>query len=95
MLSVLYNTGARVSEAIGLRVQDVVTTDGSAAVHLQGKGRKHRSVPLWRPTAVLLRGWTKQLGEVRAESFLFPNRNGGKLTRSNVAQRLDLAACRT
>ena len=94
MLSILYNTGARVSEAISLRVQDVVTADGSATVHLQGKGRKQRSVPLWKPTAALLRGWMKQLREVHAESFVFPNRNGGRLTRSNVTQRLDLAIAR-
>lgn len=95
LFSTLYNTGARVSEAISLRVQDLITTDGSATVHLQGKGRKHRSVPLWKPTAALLRAWTKQLREVRAESFVFPNRNGGRMTRSNVTQRLELAIART
>jgi len=89
-LSVLYNTGARVSEAIGLRVGDVIT-ETSPTAHLRGKGRKERCVPLWRPTATLLRGWKKQLGEVSDESFLFPNRSGGKLTRSNVTQRLALA----
>ena len=36
----LYNTGARVSEIIGVRVVDVVL-DGAACVHLHGKGRKH------------------------------------------------------
>ena len=88
--SVLYNTGARVSETIGLRVGDVVL-DASPAVHLRGKGRKKRSVPLWRPTAALLRNWKKQLGEPSDESVLFPNRSGGKLTRSNVTQRLAVA----
>ncbi len=88
--SVLYNTGARVSEAIGLRVGDVVT-EASPTAHLRGKGRKQRSVPLWRPTATLIRGWKKQLGDINDDSFLFPNRSGGKLTRSNVTQRLALA----
>jgi integrase/recombinase XerD len=91
LFNVMYNIGARVSEAIGLRIQDIVTTDGSAAVHLLGKGRKHRSVPLWKPTTLLLRDWVKRLSDSRPEAFLFPNRNGGQLTRSNVAQRLDLA----
>ena len=90
LFSVLYNTGARVSEAIGLRVGDVIT-DSSPAAHLRGKGRKERSVPLWRPTATLIRGWKKQLGDIKDDSFLFPNRSGGKLTRSNVTQRLALA----
>jgi integrase/recombinase XerD len=88
--SVLYNTGARVSEAIGLRVGDVIV-DTSAAAHLRGKGRKERSVPLWRPTAALIRDWKKQLTDARAEAWLFPNRSGGQLTRSNVTQRLALA----
>jgi site-specific recombinase XerD len=90
LFSVLYNTGARASEAIGLRVGDVIT-DSSPAAHLRGKGRKERSVPLWRPTATLIRGWKKQLGDIKDDSFLFPNRSGGKLTRSNVTQRLALA----
>jgi len=90
LFSMLYNTGARVSEAIGLRVGDVIT-DTSPTAHLRGKGRKERSVPLWRPTATLIRGWKKELGNISNEGFLFPNRTGGKLTRSNVTQRLALA----
>ena len=41
LLSVLYNTGARVSEVIDVRVADVVL-DGVPCVHLRGKGRKQR-----------------------------------------------------
>ena len=47
LLGLLYNTGARVSEIIGVRVADVVL-HGAACVHLHGKGRKQRSIPLWR-----------------------------------------------
>ena len=50
------------SEVIGLRVGDVVI-DGATAAHLHGKGRKERSVPLWRPTALLIRGWKRRLEE--------------------------------
>ena len=39
LLAMLYNTGARVSEIIGVQVADVVL-EGTACVHLQGKGRK-------------------------------------------------------
>jgi site-specific recombinase XerD len=85
LFSVMYNTGARVSETISLRVVDIA--DGSV-VHLQGKGRKERSVPLWRSTATLVRDWKRRLAN---ETFLFPSQRGGKLTRSNVAQRLALA----
>ncbi|UEM07199.1 site-specific integrase (plasmid) [Skermanella rosea] len=89
LLTVLYNTGARVSEVIGLRVRDAVL-DGSPCVHLRGKGRKQRSVPLWRSTAVLVRSWRKRLAPVADESLLFPNRAGTAMTRSNVTQRLAL-----
>ena len=91
--SLMYNSGARVSEMISLRVADVIV-DGQAAVHLRGKGRKERkerSVPLWRPTANLIRNWRRRSEAATGESFLFPNRKGGKMTRSNVTQRLALA----
>ncbi len=90
MFSTMYNTGARVSEMIGTRWGDVVL-EGQPAVHLHGKGRKDRSVPLWRATASLLRGWRQRLGEPPVNSMLFPNRSGGRMTRSNVTQRLQLA----
>jgi len=51
MFVTLYNTRARVAELTGLRVGD----DGSAGVRLHGKGRKDRSVPLWRTTTKRLR----------------------------------------
>ena len=41
------NTGARVSEITGIKVSDVVLDASAACVHLHGKGRKQRSVPLW------------------------------------------------
>ncbi|MCC6198385.1 MAG: site-specific integrase [Burkholderiales bacterium] len=47
MLTILYNTGARVSELIGLRRVDL-TLDPTACVKILGKGRKERVVPLWR-----------------------------------------------
>lgn len=88
--SVMYNTGARVSEMIGIRCQDVVL-EGQPAVHLRGKGRKERTVPLWRATASLIRSWRRQIGDPTGDSILFPNRSGGRMTRSNVTQRLELA----
>jgi site-specific recombinase XerD len=46
LLAILYNTGARVSEITGVKVGDVVMEE-SPCVHLRGKGRKQRSIPLW------------------------------------------------
>lgn len=90
LFSLMYNTGARVSEAIGLWVGDVVI-DGTMAAHLHGKGRKERSVPLWRSTASLIRGWKRRLEGVGDDRFLFPSRSGERMARSNVTQRLKLA----
>jgi site-specific recombinase XerD len=90
LLGLLYNTGARVSEIIGVHVADVVL-DGAACVHLSGKGRKQRSVPLWRSTVREVRAWLKHNPQLRATSALLPNRNGEAMTRSNVTQRLSLA----
>lgn len=90
MLSTLYNIGALVSEMIGVRWGDVVL-EGQPAVRLHGKGRKDRTVPLWRTTASLLRSWRRRLGERPTNAMLFPNRSGDLMTRSNVTQRLQLA----
>jgi site-specific recombinase XerD len=90
LLGMLYNTGARVSEIIGVQVADVVL-DGAACVHLRGKGRKTRSVPLWRSTVKEIRAWLKQNANLRPTSALLPNRNGEAMTRSNVTQRLAIA----
>lgn len=89
MFSVFYNTGARVSEIIGLRVNDV-DLDRSAAVHIRGKGRKQRVTPLWRGTARLLRDWLAQ--EHRdGDAPVFANRAGHPLSRSGVEHRLRVA----
>ena len=91
LLHVLYNTGARVSEITGIKVSDVVLDDGAACIHLHGKGRKQRSVPLWRSTVKAIRAWLKLNPQFNAASALLPNRNGHAMSRSNVEKRLALA----
>jgi site-specific recombinase XerD len=93
LLAMLYNTGARVSEIIGVRVVDVVL-EGAACVHLQGKGRKQRSVPLWKTTVLEIRAWLRRNPQLHAEAALLPNRDGHAMTRWNVGQRLNLAVAR-
>ncbi|MFN0299819.1 MAG: tyrosine-type recombinase/integrase [Burkholderiales bacterium] len=90
LLALLYNTGARVSEVIGVRVADVVLAP-AACVHLHGKGRKERSVPLWRSTVKVIRAWLRLNPDLGPASALLPNRAGQAMTRSNVTQRLALA----
>jgi site-specific recombinase XerD len=90
LLGLLYNTGARVSEIVAVTVADVVL-DGAAYVHLHGKGRKQRAVPLWRSTVQEIRAWLRLNPQLGAISVLLPNRDGHAMTRSNVTQRLAIA----
>jgi site-specific recombinase XerD len=90
MLSTLYNTGARVSELIGMRIADLIL-EPSPSVRIRGKGRKERSVPLWADTARQLKRWLREYPRA-PEQPLFPNRSGGPLTRIGLTERLKLAA---
>lgn len=89
LLATIYNTGARVSEIAGLRVRDVLL-DREMAVHLHGKGRKERVVPLWKSTAATLRVWLSRT-KSGPEAPVFPNRAGTAISRSGVRDRLDRA----
>jgi site-specific recombinase XerD len=93
LLAMLYNTGARVSEIIGVKVSDVVL-DQSPCVHLRGKGRKQRSTPLWKSTAQEIRVWLGRNPTLGADAALLPNREDHAMTRFNVTQRLNIAVAR-
>ncbi len=84
LLLFLYNTGARVSEALGLRAGDL-RLDRPRQVRLCGKGRKERVCPLWPETAVALR---QIIGVSESEGVLFRNAQGAPLTRDGVAYLL-------
>jgi site-specific recombinase XerD len=89
LFAVLYNTGARVSEVIRLRIADVLL-DRAHAVHLHGKGRKERVIPLWKSTVAQLHAWFERIDR-RPEAPVFPNRAGKPMSRSGVEQRLEVA----
>jgi site-specific recombinase XerD len=82
LLLTMYNTGARVSEICGLR-QDQVTLATKSYVHLQGKGRKERSLPLWPITAKALKEWFRETGTGDG-AVVFPSIRGEPLTRFAV-----------
>jgi integrase/recombinase XerD len=90
LFTMLYNTGARISEIIDLRVKNLIL-DTSPSIHLMGKGRKQRTVPLWRSTVTVMRAWKRRMGETADNVPMFPNRSGKAMSRSNVTQRLALA----
>ena len=56
MLHVCFAAGLRVSELIGLRLDDV-QTHPQASIRVRGKGRRERVLPLWKETAKVLRAW--------------------------------------
>jgi site-specific recombinase XerD len=86
LLLLLYNTGARASEIADLKIRDV-SLESRVSIHIRGKGRKNRSMPLWQKTARLLRSWLREVDGV-LDSPLLHNARGNRLTRSGIAQRL-------
>jgi integrase/recombinase XerD len=89
LLATLYNTGARVSEMVTIKCTDIEDAQ-CTALHLHGKGRKERVVPLWKRTSRILRQWLPQIDQ-QPHSPLFPNRFGKVMTRSGVAKQLQAA----
>jgi len=88
LLEVLYASGARVSEAVGLDVDDVSLEPGSEAVLLRGKGRKERVVPLGQfaseaLNAYLVRARPALAAGGRGTPALFLNTRGGRLSRQS------------
>ena len=86
LLELLYGSGLRVSELVGLDVDDVDLEEG--AVRVLGKGGKEREIPLGRfgreaASAYLVRG-RPDLASPRSRGAFFLNRRGGRLTRQSV-----------
>ena len=84
LLVTAIETGMRVSEIVGVCVEDV-TIAATSQIRCIGKGRKERITPLGHRTAPLLRRW---IGERRAPAAapLFPARHGGAMSRDAVEQ---------
>lgn len=75
-------TGLRVSELTGLRVEDCVFDTG-AHVRCSGKGRKERCTPIYRETAKVLRAWIAE-NELTRSDFIFRSQRGTRLSRDAV-----------
>ena len=86
LFAAMYNTGARVTEIIGVRVSDVTLGRGGT-FHLHGKGRKDRALPIWKRTATNLRRWINA-NNLSPDQPLFANTRGAAMTRSGVEKRL-------
>jgi integrase/recombinase XerD len=94
MIHLAFAAGLRVSELVGLR-QDELTFHPQPSVHVLGKGRRERVLPLWKETASALRAWlaVRQSGN---SPELFLNARGEAMTRSGfeyiLAKHVEVAA---
>jgi site-specific recombinase XerD len=85
MLHLAVCAGLRVSELTGLKIDDIDLP--SMSVRVLGKGRRERTLPLWKTTAAALRAWLAVRGRVAAPE-VFVNTRGEPLTRWGFAYLL-------
>jgi len=83
LLHLAFTAGLRVSELTGLRV-DELTLEPTPGILVRGKGRKQRTLPLLKDTAIALRAWLSVRGHVQVPE-LFVNARGQPLSRWGVA----------
>lgn len=89
MILLLYNTGIRVSEMVSIRKKDIIKSDnGQYHLIIMGKGRKERTIPLWKNTSKLLTQYIKE-HKISNEDYLLSGRNIEHLTRTGVRYRID------
>jgi integrase/recombinase XerD len=79
MLHLAFAAGMRVSELVGVRL-DQIDRQGVSTVHIIGKGRRERILPLWKETAAAVKAWLK-VCPVSAAPELFLNARGQAMTR--------------
>ncbi|NOT21948.1 MAG: tyrosine recombinase XerC [Nitrospiraceae bacterium] len=94
LLETLYSTGARVSELVGIDREDLRASEG--LVHLRGKGRKERIVPIGEVALQAVQAYLNQhplmeqrdlkTTTKRTPSPVFLNSRGGRLTTRSVAR---------
>lgn len=82
LLLVLYNTGARISEALGIRPEDI-QLQRPRQVRLHGKGGKDRICPIWAETANAVRGLLRN--SPAGDGPIFRNARGAPLSRDGAA----------
>jgi len=79
MLHVAFAGGLRVSELVGLYLDDL-TFSPQPCLFVRGKGRKERALPLWKETGSALQAWLCVRGDASVPE-LFLNARGERLTR--------------
>jgi len=84
ILELLYSSGLRVSELVGLNVGQL--DQDLEIVKVMGKGRKERIVPVGKRAMEALTAYLKDRGDPQAEEPLFVNFRGGRLTSRSVGR---------
>ncbi len=87
MLHLCFAAGLRVSELVGVPLENL-SLRRPASILIRGKGRRERSLPLWKATTADLCAWLAVRGPVRA-SELFVNAEGAPMTRAGFEYVLD------
>jgi integrase/recombinase XerC len=84
ILELLYSSGLRVSELVGLNLNQLNSDLGIARV--MGKGRKERIVPVGAKAIEALKAYLEDRGVFRGEDPIFVNSFGGRLTTRSVGR---------
>jgi len=84
LLHVAVTGGLRVSELVGIRVDDLTFRGNYLDLRVRGKGRKERALTLWKAVADSVRAWLAVRGAVPVPE-VFVNTRGAALTRSGAA----------
>jgi integrase/recombinase XerD len=87
MFHVAVTAGLRVSELVGLRLEEVSFQSRYVDLHVRGKGRKDRILSLWKAVADSVRAWLAVRGEARVPE-LFMNARGNAMTRAGFGYLL-------
>ncbi|MES0372164.1 MAG: tyrosine recombinase XerC [Mariprofundaceae bacterium] len=93
IFAVMYGCGLRVSETVGLNFQDVSIQ--SAELRVFGKGKKERVVPMPQGVVKLLQDYLGNRNAFLAESAIFLNQRGGRLTARSVQRMVKKRALET
>ena len=92
MLHLCFAGGLRVSELVGLPLENVCL-ERTPSIRVHGKGRRERCLPLWKETATDLRAWLAVRGRRPCPEF-FVNAEGTAMTRAGFEYILDKARLR-
>ncbi len=88
IMSVLYDTGARINEFINIKLKDV-RFEKPYSIRVVGKGNKIRDIAILENTINLINIYIKENNIENPESYLFSNSRNEKYTRKGISHKID------